>query len=735
MNSTNLKALAEQYYEQGLPVLPVGGDKRPLLGTGWHSLYEGQVFETQYQRAWAKAQGIGLYLGKPSGVICLDIDILESDEALAEVRRELLSLLPPVFCGRNGNPEKPTARFYRYSGETGEKFNQISVELLSTGNQVLIPPSYHAGAQVHYEWVGTSLLHVDADDLPYLDESILVWLREENSKRKKKTKVSDLLRQHPGRCASGSHNHLSKLGVALRYKGDSRQEMIKKLLNEDRRINALSDYLYFECPSRPWPKGSTAEQNALEFVAEIESRHEIGSSEGFEDDKARGFFIEVDTKSGVKQVPDYTRFSEFCKRELYLKCNDGLNYIYNGSYYKMIDRLGLDNLVYEHTLKKVGPTQIGNFVKMMRANCFFPDMFMNPTNKLNMRNGILDTDTLVLSPHDPDVFFTYRINHDYTAGGETPVFDALLDLVATKCETKKRIFCEFIGYILSGCDYSTFNKVLILDGGGSNGKSTLINVIKGLVGMENISSETLESLKNNRFAVSSLVGKLVNFCAEEPKSAFSASGMLKKLTGNDPVQAEYKNVKAFSYVNYAKFIISYNEMPFLPDTTSGMQRRLIIVPCVTDLEANPELKIANVLNQVRPEYGAIIYKCLKAFSEVKERGAFTELAASDDRYQELVRASDPIVDFLHSEIVFMDSLDHETKRKIQILNAGRDPFVSTTDIWAAFEEFMGPRHQFRRRGFETRFGNLLKKVHGVERYRDGSLRGFTGMMLAKDLGQ
>lgn len=726
------KDIAADYIEKGYVVTPVDENKSPHFIQGWQKNRNDDVLNKQYDWAWNKAQGLGLLCGEPSGVICLDIDILENDERLSNIRTELLKILPPLFSGRIGNRKKPPARFFKFSGEPAEKFNNISVELLSTGNQVVLPPSKHPSG-VYYEWIEHPLTEIDVEDLPWLDEEILVWLREMNHRMRPNPIKGDALYSTlvsmPGRCKSGSHNYLSKIGVKLRFIDTSFEDVVSRLIDEDKKINSSEACLYFQWRAKF--KSSDIEENANRFVKEIFERNQPDQKYKNYPSMKNGFYIDIGEKQ-PKWIPDYHGFSDYAKKVIHLKCKEKMNYYFNGEFYEPIDKLGIEKFIYDIAGKKLTPHHSGNFVKMARTNCYYHNEFVNPPDKMNLNNGILLKDIMKIVPHDDDEFFTYRIHHDFSEKTETPVFDKFLDLIATCDEQKKQLIMEFIGYIISGCDYSRFNKILVLDGTGANGKTTLINIIQKIVGMKNISSVALDSLKDNRFAASSLVGKLVNFCAEEPKSAFSASAPLKKLTGNDPYEVEFKHQGAFSFINYAKFVISYNEMPFLPDTSSGMARRLIIIPCVTDLEKQPELKIKNIFKKLEPEYGSIIHKCLLAFKLVEARGEFTAIADGIARYKELVKRSDPIVDFVEENLIVWADADEKTKALI-IKEAGPffDAFVSSELLWQEFEKFVGRGHRYRKRGFEMKISQILNKENGVTKCVETQKRGYNGLVLAK----
>lgn len=270
----NVRDYASIYIENfDLSVTPVKG-KVPLI-KNWPEITDDGVLSSFYDITWEKATGLGLLCGEPSGIICLDIDILEGDENLAPLREELQAKLPPIMLGKIGNPKKPSAIFFKYNGEKNRKWKYIHVELLSTGNQVLMPPSDHPDGGT-YKWYDKKLSEVNLDELPDLPDWLYDFLEGKNNEHKP-SKTSDgsadsynksNLLPESGRCNHQSHNHISDFAMAKFYQGLTRGELILALIGYDKKINKDADYLYFKCPTRSW-RSNDAKSNASFFVDQI----------------------------------------------------------------------------------------------------------------------------------------------------------------------------------------------------------------------------------------------------------------------------------------------------------------------------------------------------------------------------------------------------------------------------------------------------------------------------------
>lgn len=194
-------------------------------------------------------------------------------------------------------------------------------------------------------------------------------------------------------------------------------------------------------------------------------------------------------------------------------------------------------------------------------------------NIWNMQNGLYDIAANKLKPH------TYR----YLSRNQIPVrFDP-------KARCKR--FGKFLGEVVYPDQIRTvvelmaytflrdnpFELYAILLGVGANGKSVLMHVLTKLHGQENVSPVPLATLLNNRFAKKELEGKNVNIDMEMSKATIHDMGVLKELTGQQPVRIEPKHLRAYSTRLWAKLFFSTNEMPEMMDFSDGHYRREVVI--------------------------------------------------------------------------------------------------------------------------------------------------------------
>lgn len=146
--------------------------------------------------------------------------------------------------------------------------------------------------------------------------------------------------------------------------------------------------------------------------------------------------------------------------------------------------------------------------------------------KINLNNGTLNVTTSEFSDHDPDDMFQYVLPFDYDPTAECTRFLKFLEEVVPD-EDARLVIQEYIGYLfVFGLKLEKF---LTLFGGGSNGKSVLLDVISAMLGDENVTAIPLQSLcRENSCYIPRLSGKLANIC-NDVGNKIEDTSVLKRL--------------------------------------------------------------------------------------------------------------------------------------------------------------------------------------------------------------
>jgi P4 family phage/plasmid primase-like protien len=209
-------------------------------------------------------------------------------------------------------------------------------------------------------------------------------------------------------------------------------------------------------------------------------------------------------------------------------------------------------------------------------------------------------------------------------------------------------FLDFAAYCL--WRKLPYHKWLLLNGSGRNGKGVVLLLLSGLLGQKNITSESLQKILENDFAVAELYQKFANIDADLSEKALQNTGILKKLTGNDYVTAEKKFKNPFQYQSYAKLIFSANIIPKTSDETDAFFARVIIINFLKqylDKDADPYL--FDKLN-TEQEMSGLFTLLVSRLPKVLESGISGSDKSLGENYVRYVQSSDPTRVFVETSI-------------------------------------------------------------------------------------
>jgi putative DNA primase/helicase len=189
--------------------------------------------------------------------------------------------------------------------------------------------------------------------------------------------------------------------------------------------------------------------------------------------------------------------------------------------------------------------------------------------------------------HNPEDGLRYMLNFDYQPGEDAPMFKEYLNRVLPN-QCKQLPLAEFIGYAFSDLK---LEKCLVLYGTGANGKSVFFDLVIALLGNENISNYSLQSLTDGSgYSRANLSGKLINYASElSPKMNTS---FFKMLVSGEPIEARQVYQRAFLLHQIPKLIFNTNELPFDIEQNDGFYRRFMLIhfdQTISEQEMDPEL--------------------------------------------------------------------------------------------------------------------------------------------------
>jgi putative DNA primase/helicase len=279
------------------------------------------------------------------------------------------------------------------------------------------------------------------------------------------------------------------------------------------------------------------------------------------------------------------------------------------------------------------------------------------TDVFHLKNGILNMKTGEFIDHTPDkaYFSAIQLPVKYDPKAKCPLILKFISEIVYPEDIA--VIQEFTGYMFyRGYPVAA---ALLLVGGGSNGKSTLISLIKALLGPSNIATCSLQELEYNHFAKADLVGKLANLFADLSDVALKSTGVFKMLTGGDPITAERKYGQRSPFVNYAKLVFSANKVPMAYDDSDAFFRRFIIVKF--PMTFNKRTADARLLEKLttEEELSGLLNWGLEGLRRLMDNGfVFSNSKSVEEIKDEYIRMSNPV------EAFFMDMVEEDPEKRI-----------------------------------------------------------------------
>lgn len=333
--------------------------------------------------------------------------------------------------------------------------------------------------------------------------------------------------------------------------------------------------------------------------------------------------------------------------------------------------------VRERALKLLGQAakrnHVSEIVAFFRNREQFRPLSLEPGERLvRARNGIVDPvaawkaaeagEAYFPTPYTPENATTTRLPWDYVPDAECPSIDAFFRQVVH--EDAVGFVYELLGYSL--IQSNPLRKALLCVGGGSNGKSLLLHLLTSLVGSENFASVPLQRLGgDDRFAPSSLVGKLANICGDIGPRAARDMAVFKQITGGDPIYVERKGRDGYEVTIGAFPVFSANEAPRTSDNTHGYFSRWILLPFPHKFADNSEKEAElKALGYNASEMRGLLRHAVHALGAVLTRGDFNVPTSSLLAAQQYRKSADSVTAYVHDEDVRLGGDERTPKPKV-----------------------------------------------------------------------
>lgn len=345
----------------------------------------------------------------------------------------------------------------------------------------------------------------------------------------------------------------------------------------------------------------------------------------------------------------FDKFAEFLKNNCKIVKICGKLHIYdNGIYTDNLKRIEAEMIQHIPSLNQTKRTEVLSYLNLL----IWEDVQPSPANFIAFKNGVYDIFTNKLLPYSDNFVITNKIDHNYNPDAKCELVDNTLDKLACGDLAIRSLLEEAVGYCFFRRNELGKSFMLVGDGsrekGASNGKSTFLDMVKTVLGENNITSLDLAEL-NKDFKNAELFGKLANIGDDIDDNFIPSSAVFKKLVTGDRILVSKKYQDPFGFNNYAKLLFSANEIPKIKDRGGAIQRRLVIIPFLAhfskdDPDYRPYIKY-ELREPEAIEY--LIQLGLVGLKRILENQAFTESEKVKRELEEFEEANNPIIGFFN----------------------------------------------------------------------------------------
>lgn len=421
--------------------------------------------------------------------------------------------------------------------------------------------------------------------------------------------------------------------------------------------------------------------------------------------KGDGEFKELQPGAFTKETFKHSLMGKYLIKKFTLLSKNGEFFRYKDGYYQRIGKeVEKEMIVLYPDITSKQRAEVFSYILVVSdkdADDLKSDPFF-----VNCKNGRVDIRTGELFPHSPESYDFAQIPVVYDAFAESAVVDQFLSDVFCGDEEQIQLFLEMAG----SCLYRkvAFHAWFLLLGEGSNGKSTVISLLRALLGAKNCSYLSLEQFSCGGFDIPELDQKFANLGDDIEDKPIQASGLLKKISAGNTVTTARKFGQPFEMESSATLVFSSNSLPFCSDRTNGFYRRMKIIKFQatfsdTDPGFDPDI-LEKITTQEALSY--LLSLSITAFQTAIARKSFVKTTAGDDAMKEYKMMNSTALNWIYEEDIGEKFVLTRSKKDIYIAFRGwaKDAGISHIPTSRTFYSEVGKFFGLDLKGYQKRVG-------------------------------
>jgi putative DNA primase/helicase len=317
--------------------------------------------------------------------------------------------------------------------------------------------------------------------------------------------------------------------------------------------------------------------------------------------------------------------------------------------------------IYKHAGRSEADARIQALIKLAHSEVpILPQDMDNDQFLLNVENGTLDLKSDQFLKHDRAHFITKIAPVKFDSSAQCPLWSQFLDRIMDGNSGLIEYLKRIIGYALTG-DTSE-QCFFIFYGTGANGKTTLIETIRSILGDYALQAdfETFLNTKNGRGIpndIAGLQGARFVSAIEAGAGRSLNESLIKQLTGGEPIRARFLYSEFFEFLPTLKLILATNHKPRIQNQDLGIWRRVRLIPF--NITIPKEEQVRKLAEKLREESSGILNWAIEGCQEwlISGLGEPEEVATATNLYREEM---DSIGAFLDEKCVLASTTSVKT---------------------------------------------------------------------------
>jgi putative DNA primase/helicase len=322
----------------------------------------------------------------------------------------------------------------------------------------------------------------------------------------------------------------------------------------------------------------------------------------------------------------------------------------------------------------VNPDDANNVIKCVKAGTTLPASLAQPCwidtevrapELFAFKNCLINVRTGERIDPTPRLWITDSVDFNYDPDAQCPRWKQFLEEAHPNDPDAQNCLEDELGY---GMTYDMqFEKVMALIGKSRAGKSTIVHVLKGLVGARSFAPMSFNDWMRSEYSRENLIGKKVAVFSDvrlRPAQTYGRSGynpggldhasveMLLKISGRDATGFGRKYKKAWEGEPVCKVFVTSNDPLNITDPI--LLTRLVIVDFQQSFFGREDITLRDKLDLELP---GIANRCLAAYRRLLANGGFKQPASATRLANKIAAKTNPLVAFMQDCWVIDDKAE------------------------------------------------------------------------------